>query len=40
MVGVVGGSLTVEQTAKALRSHAMPDLNLEARLKRCKSETA
>ncbi|RML42303.1 ChaC-related protein, partial [Pseudomonas syringae pv. maculicola] len=30
----------VEQTAKALRSHAMPDLNLEARLKRCKSETA
>ena len=25
----------VEQTANALRSHAMPDLNLEARLKRC-----
>ena len=27
----------VEQTAHALRSHAMPDRNLEARLKRCKS---
>lgn len=25
----------VEQTANALRSHAMPDLNLEAKLKRC-----
>jgi len=28
----------VEQTAHALRSHAMPDRNLEARLKRCKSK--
>ncbi|WP_397450892.1 gamma-glutamylcyclotransferase [Pseudomonas sp. NA-150] len=28
----------VEQTAHALRSHAMPDLNLEARLKRCWGE--
>ncbi len=27
----------VEQTASALRSHAMPDRNLEARLKRCRS---
>jgi cation transport protein ChaC len=27
----------VEQTVSALRSHAMPDLNLEARLKRCQS---
>ncbi|WP_191490087.1 gamma-glutamylcyclotransferase [Pseudomonas sp. FEN] len=27
----------VEQTASALRSHAMPDHNLEARLKRCRS---
>ena len=25
----------VEQTVNALRSHAMPDKNLEARLKRC-----
>lgn len=25
----------VEQTANCLRSHAMPDLNLEAKLKRC-----
>ena len=29
----------VEQTAHALRSHAMPDRNLEARLKRCKSHS-
>jgi cation transport protein ChaC len=29
----------VEQTAHALRSHAMPDRNLEARLKRCKSKS-
>ena len=27
----------VEQTVSALRSHAMPDRNLEARLKRCGS---
>ena len=27
----------VEQTVSALRSHAMPDLNLEARLRRCMS---
>ncbi|MBT9574530.1 MAG: gamma-glutamylcyclotransferase, partial [Pseudomonas umsongensis] len=27
-----------EQTAHALRSHAMQDRNLEARLKRCKSK--
>jgi cation transport protein ChaC len=29
----------VEQTAHALRSHAMPDRNLEARLKRCKAKS-
>jgi cation transport protein ChaC len=28
----------VEQTAHALRSHAMPDRNLEARLKRCQAK--
>ncbi|RYF31323.1 MAG: gamma-glutamylcyclotransferase, partial [Cytophagaceae bacterium] len=27
----------VEQTIAALRSHAMPDRNLEARIKRCHS---
>jgi cation transport protein ChaC len=30
----------VEQTVNALRSHAMPDKNLEARLKRCSKGTA
>ncbi|MFH7611747.1 gamma-glutamylcyclotransferase, partial [Pseudomonas syringae pv. tagetis] len=30
----------VEQTARALRSHALPELTLEARVKRCKSEPA
>lgn len=29
----------VEQTANCLRSHAMPDLNLEAKLKRCGKST-
>ena len=29
----------VEQTVSALRSHAMPDRNLEARLKRCVTNT-
>ena len=28
----------VEQTVNALRSHAMPDKNLEARLKRCAKD--
>ncbi|MNE65607.1 hypothetical protein D3C80_1611010 [compost metagenome] len=29
----------VEQTISALRSHAMPDRNLEARFKRCHAPT-
>ncbi|MNJ82057.1 hypothetical protein D3C77_812060 [compost metagenome] len=30
----------VEQTLSALRSHAMPDRNLEARFRRCHPGTA